>query len=96
MERVKRKECWEWLKGLQLADGSFGEAHGEGVRVEGERDVRFCYCAAAVRWILRRVPGINEKEVGLGDIDVEGLVRFVTSSQVWDDTRQALGRSFFG
>lgn len=95
LERVKRKECWEWLKGLQLADGSFGEARGEGVCVEGERDVRFCYCAAAVRWILRRVRGISEKEEGLGDIDVEGLVRFVTSSQVWDNTRQALGRSVF-
>lgn len=86
LERVKRKECWEWLKGLQLTDGSFGEARGEGLCVEGERDVRFCYCAAAVRWILRRVRGITEnveREEEGGDIDVEGLVRFVTSSQVW-------------
>lgn len=85
LERVKRKECWEWLKGLQLADGSFGEAHGEGLCVAGGRDVRFCYCAAAIRWILRRVRGISEtgeREEEGGDIDVEGLVRFVTSSQV--------------
>lgn len=85
LERVKKKECWEWLKSLQLADGSFGEAHGEGLCVEGERDVRFCYCAAAVRWILRRVRGmseIEEREDEGEDIDVEGLVRFVTSSQV--------------
>lgn len=69
-----------WIKALQLADGSFGEALGEGGKVEGGRDVRFCYCAAAVRWMLRF--GSHDKEADVADIDVEALVGFITSSQV--------------
>lgn len=98
LERVKIKESWEWLKGLQLTDGSFGEARGEGACLEGERDVRFCYCAAAVRWMLRRVCGISgkkEMEEEWGDIDVEGLVRFITSSQVWDNTTRSVRDEVF-
>lgn len=80
LQRVRRRECLKWIKALQLADGSFGEALGEGGKVEGGKDVRFCYCAAAVRWMLRL--GSHDKEADVADIDVEALVAFITSSQV--------------
>lgn len=73
---VRRRECLEWVRGMQDADGSFGEVRvGRGI--EGGRDVRFCYCASAVRWMLG-----GGREGGEGDIDVEGLVGFVKGSQV--------------
>ena len=73
---VKRIECLRWLKRLQLQDGTFGEALGLRGEVQGGRDMRFCYCAAAIRSILG---GDNE---GQQDIDVEGLMRFFEASQV--------------
>jgi geranylgeranyl transferase type-1 subunit beta len=73
---VRRRECLEWVREMQDVDGSFGEVKIGG-RIEGGRDVRFCYCASAVRWMLG---GGNER--GEGDIDVEGLVGFVKGSQV--------------
>lgn len=82
LQRVRRRECLKWIKSLQLADGSFGEALGESGKVEGGMDVRFCYCAAAVRWMLRLVS--YEEEVNIVDINVEALVGFITSSQVRD------------
>lgn len=80
LQRVRRKECLKWIKALQLADGSFGEGLGESGKVEGGRDVRFCYCAAAVRWMLRL--GSRDEEGDAADIDVEALAGFITSSQV--------------
>ena len=79
IDKVRRKECLAWVKRLQKADGSFGEALGKGGSIEGEwpGDVRFCYLAAGVRWMLRR--GAMEE---VEDFDVEGLVRFVESSVV--------------
>lgn len=82
LERVKRKECLAWLETLQLGDGSFGEAVGEGGKIEGGGDIRYCYLAAAVRWVLRG----GQKSVGddesVQDIKVPALVGFITSSQV--------------
>lgn len=78
LERVKRREALEWLRKLQREDGSFGElVTGEG-NVEGGRDMRPCYSALAVRWLLRG------EEVGGGkdDIDVEKLVGFLRAGQV--------------
>lgn len=74
LERVKRRRCLGWLKGLQIEDGSFGEVRG------GQRggDMRFCCCAASVRWML----GGGRKEETDLDFDVEGLVRFIQASQV--------------
>ena len=80
MERVKRRECLRWIKGLQLQDGSFGEALGEGGGIEGGGDIRYCYLAAAVRWILRT--GFEDDNSPVGDIDIEALVKFITSSEV--------------
>ena len=80
LERVRRTECLEWVKSLQSRDGSFGETmlDTEGVWVP-TRDVRFCFLAALVRWMLR---GKEEEEQNIPDIDVGGLVGFIKSSHV--------------
>ncbi|KAL8944574.1 MAG: hypothetical protein Q9216_000377 [Gyalolechia sp. 2 TL-2023] len=76
--RVRRKECLRWLKQLQLQDGTFGEALSLGGEVRGERDMRFCYCAAAIRWIL----GVGDREAD--DIDVDGMMWFFEASQTYE------------
>ncbi|KAI4171312.1 MAG: hypothetical protein LQ343_004389 [Gyalolechia ehrenbergii] len=78
LERVRRKECLRWLKQLQLQDGTFGEALSLGGEVRGGRDMRFCYCAAAIRWIL----GLDNREGD--DIDVEGMMWFFEASQTYE------------
>ena len=91
LDRLDAGACWRWLKGLQVADGSFGEV----VSFEGEilsyGDIRFCYCAMGIRWILHRLLG-NEshKEEMEMDVDVTGVVRFIEASQVCDDILPAL------
>jgi geranylgeranyl transferase type-1 subunit beta len=82
-ERVRRVEGLMWLRKLQCGDGSFGELLMEGERIEGGADVRFCYLAAVVRWMLRGV-GDDSFAMGAGveDIDVDALVAFVVASQV--------------
>lgn len=93
LERVKRRECLTWLETLQLEDGSFGEAVGEGGKIEGGGDIRYCYLAAAVRRVLRGDGKIERGAEDIKDIDVPALVGFITSSQVsmgsrdWEDTR---------
>jgi geranylgeranyl transferase type-1 subunit beta len=77
MERVRTRECLNWVRGLQRENGSFGEGIGKGGRVEGGEDMRFCYCAAAVRWMLRR----GDVET-IADIDVERLVEYIETSVV--------------
>lgn len=81
LQRVKRRECLQWLPQLQRPeDGSFGETLGEGGRIEGGHDTRFSYCAAGVRWILR---GTVEGAVdGVQDIDVDAVVRCIRASEV--------------
>ncbi|KAL8789863.1 MAG: hypothetical protein Q9213_000931 [Squamulea squamosa] len=77
--RVKRKECLSWLKRLQLNDGTFGEALGSEGEAHSGRDMRFCYCAAVIRWILAGGTGKEDE-----DIDVDGLVRFIEASQTYE------------
>lgn len=76
--RVRKVEGLDWLRRLQRKDGSFGEMLGEDDDNGGRRDVRYCYWAAGVRWILRD-PTHEEVE----DIDVDALLGFVRSSKVW-------------
>ncbi len=76
LTRVRRSECLSWLKRLQLQDGTFGDAFGSGGEVQGGSDMRFCYCAAAIRWILGGRTGEHE------DIDGDGMMRFFEASQV--------------
>ena len=72
----------EWLRRLQREDGSFGELVTPDGKVEGGHDMRHCYVASAVRWMLRGdVPAGEQVE---GDIDVEGLVGHLRNDQVWE------------
>lgn len=75
--QVKKQECLTWLKTLQRDDGSFGELVYDGV-IEGGRDMRHCYLAAAIRWILNG----DAKENEAFDFDIEKLVDHVRSGQV--------------
>ncbi|KAL8709122.1 MAG: hypothetical protein Q9220_006143 [cf. Caloplaca sp. 1 TL-2023] len=78
LQRVKRRECLDWLKRLQLSDGTFGEAVGKDGQVQGGRDMRFCYCAAVIKWTLSDGNGDTQ------DIDVDGLMRFLEASQTYE------------
>lgn len=81
LSRVKRRLCLQWLKALQLEDGKFGELRQEQGRVAGGRDARFGYCAASVRWMLKR--GGEREAISSGeDIDVDALARSVTLLEV--------------
>ncbi|KAJ5694112.1 hypothetical protein N7536_004524 [Penicillium majusculum] len=82
LSRVKRRECLEWLPKVQRADGSFGELVGPGGSVGGPRDLRYCCCAAGIRYVLR---GRNETGLeGVPDIDVLGFVSFIEACQTYD------------
>ena len=77
MERVESSACIQWIKSLQNADGSFGEAIGKDGVIEGGADMRYCYLAAGVRWIVRR--GVV---AGVEDINVDGLADYIKKSIV--------------
>lgn len=77
MERVRSKECLEWMRGLQRANGCFGEGVGKDGKVEGAEDTRFAQLAAGVRWFLRR-----GESACVDDINVDGLVKWIESSVV--------------
>jgi geranylgeranyl transferase type-1 subunit beta len=81
LEGVKRSECLRWLKGLQREDGSFGELVTQEGRIEGGKDMRYCYVATAVRWMLRGDTPLSEKEKE-EDINVETLVDHLRAGQV--------------
>lgn len=78
---ASRVKCLRWLRKLQRADGSFGEILGLNDTIEGGRDMRYCYLAASVRWMLRGdVANSGEKQ--LEDIDVDKLVEHIRSGEV--------------
>lgn len=79
LEELKRLECLDWLRSLQREDGSFGEVLGMEGKIEGGRDMRNCYCAAAIRWML-----MKDGEELENDIDVEKLVDYLRAGEVWD------------
>ncbi|CAI7564774.1 unnamed protein product [Penicillium discolor] len=82
LSRVKRRECLEWLPKVQRADGSFGELVGPEGSVGGPRDLRYCCCAAGIRYVLR---GRNETGLeDVPDIDVLGFVSFIEACQTYD------------
>ncbi|TQS35698.1 hypothetical protein Golomagni_03872 [Golovinomyces magnicellulatus] len=75
---IERKKCLRWLRNLQREDGSFGElVTSEGI-IWGGRDMRYCYVATALRWILM---GDKDKPE---DIDIEKLVSHLRSAQTFD------------
>lgn len=81
LERVKRRECLDWLTKMQRPDGSFGETHVNG-NIEGGMDMRFGYTAMGIRWILRG-RALGEVD-GVADVDVDKLVRCVRQSNTYD------------
>jgi prenyltransferase beta subunit len=80
LTRVKRRECLLWLPKIQREDGSFGEVLGLQGKIEGGSDLRFCCCAAGIRYILRGKDAEYLKDVG--DIDVGALVSYIEACQV--------------
>ena len=78
---IRRRECLEWLPKLQRQNGSFGETLGENGTIAGGNDLRFCCCAAGIRYILRgKHTDLLTQDVT--DFDVENLTNYITSCQV--------------
>ena len=82
---VDRVATLRWLRSLQRDDGSFGEVRrylpGQGWFIGGGYDMRYCYIATAIRWMLRG--DVHEGEPGwVEDIDTDGLPRYILNSQV--------------
>lgn len=77
--RVDRLKTLRWLRRLQREDGSFGEnVDGDGY-IAGGRDMRPCYLAATIRWVL------GGAEAGPDvDFDVAKLVAHIRRSQGFD------------
>lgn len=80
LERVKRKQCLQWLRKMQRPDGSFGEMLGPDGRVAGGMDTRHGYCAMATRWMLR--DGATGRIEGVSDVDVNAIVTCIRSAEV--------------
>jgi geranylgeranyl transferase type-1 subunit beta len=82
---VDREKTLLWLKRLQREDGSFGEhvveIPGKGWVIGGGYDMRHCYLASSVRWMIR---GDMEEQdrAWVEDIDVDRLVKHISRSQV--------------
>lgn len=89
---VDRVATLRWLRRLQRPeDGSFGEVvhdppQGGQPFVAGGRDMRYCYLAAAVRWMLRGDTGTESQkaEEEVEDIDVPALVAHIRRGQTYD------------
>ena len=78
---VDRIKTLRWLRRLQRADGSFGEVVTDGGHATGGRDMRQCYMAAAVRWMLRG--DVKKGDAAwVEDIDVQGLANYIRNAQV--------------
>lgn len=82
LSQVRRRDCLKWLQTLQRDDGSFGELVTANGTIEGGRDMRYCYIATAIRWML--VGDQISKEELKDDIDVDKLVEHLRSGQVVD------------
>lgn len=82
---VDRARTLRWLRRLQREDGSFGEVlrqlPGHGCFIGGGYDMRYCYIAASIRWMLRG--DVREGEPGwVEDFDTDGMARYILKSQV--------------
>ncbi len=84
---VHRVKILQWLRKLQREDGSFGETlaelPGKGEFVGGGYDMRYCYLASMIRWMLRGDAKEGEAAF-VEDFDTERLVRYISSTQTYD------------
>ncbi|KAL9620812.1 MAG: hypothetical protein Q9160_004712 [Pyrenula sp. 1 TL-2023] len=81
LAKVEKSGCLLWLRKLQRQDGSFGEVLGIGDSIQGGHDLRFCYCAAGVRLLLRsRMLEGNDRIAD--DIDIGRLLMYIRACQV--------------
>ncbi|KAL5606443.1 hypothetical protein BROUX41_002859 [Berkeleyomyces rouxiae] len=80
---VDRAATLAWIRRLQRQDGSFGEVVDSRGQISGGRDMRYCYLAASVRWMLRgrHEPG---SEFWVEDINVEALISHIRKAQTYD------------
>ena len=81
LRRMHKRKCLAWMRRLQREDGSFGEMLGLHGKIEGNRDTRFCYFAASVRWML----GCGKRKSRTStasDIDVGALVQYINACEV--------------
>ncbi|KAI5848654.1 terpenoid cyclases/protein prenyltransferase alpha-alpha toroid [Morchella snyderi] len=83
LERVEKKGLLALLPKMQRSDGSFGEWLGPDDEVVGSSDMRFIYCACAIRWILKGRNGDGIVE-GVKDIDVDRCVSYIASAETYD------------
>lgn len=93
LSRVNWTGLGEFLVSVQRADGGFGEwvlkggvSGQEGDTIMGGEDMRFMYCAMAVRWIMHGggKDGPGRHLEGVKDVDVEGCVKFIKASTTYD------------
>ncbi|CAK7199340.1 geranylgeranyl transferase type-1 subunit beta [Sporothrix eucalyptigena] len=86
---VNRNATLRWLRRLQREDGSFGEyvadvpdpkaPGGRRPVVGGGADMRYCYIASMIRWMLGGGPHSD-----VPDIKVDALVRYMHRGQTYD------------
>ena len=98
LSRVNWTRLGQFLVSVQRRDGGFGEwvleggLDGEGGRrIMGGEDMRFMYCAMAVRWIMQN-HGPGRHLEGVRDIDVDGCVRFIKASMVGKHNNNSQGK----
>jgi geranylgeranyl transferase type-1 subunit beta len=77
LEKVKRRECLQWLGKLQRVNGSFGEFQGANGEVLGKDDLRTCYCAAGIAYLL-------QADGDQPPFDEAALRRFISNCQSHD------------
>ncbi|KAK9460243.1 terpenoid cyclases/protein prenyltransferase alpha-alpha toroid [Lipomyces oligophaga] len=79
LSRIDRKAMLSWLRACQREDGSFasGVFNWKTDKQEqfGERDLRFGYCAAAIRWMIGGDRLVTQEAVE--DINVESAITYV-------------------
>lgn len=94
---INRIATLQWLRRLQRPDGSFGEIvydapplpgqekneKGSVAMIAGGKDMRYCYLAAAVRWMLRGELSPSHPDF-VEDIDVPALVAHIRRGQTYD------------
>ncbi|KAI9670373.1 MAG: Geranylgeranyl transferase type-1 subunit beta [Caeruleum heppii] len=83
LSRVRAPACLRWLPKLQRPDGSFGELLGADGQIEGGRDLRFCYCAAGVRYVLQGGRE-DQRQDEITDIKIDQLVKYIHLSRTYD------------